>query len=76
MKAIKANKVYTVDENTKAAYLSQGYDITDDKGKVIERSPSGTVSRAEYDKALAEIKKLRAENKKLKASEKPAGKNE
>lgn len=83
MKAVKANKVYTIDETAKAAYLSQGYNITDDKGNVLERSPSGTVSRAEYDKALAEIKKLKsenkelkAENKELKAGEKPAGKNE
>lgn len=66
MKAIKANKVYTIDENAKAAYLAQGYDITDDAGNVVERSPSSTVSRAEYDKALAEIISLKAENAKIK----------
>lgn len=66
MKAIKANKVYTVDENTKAAYLAQGYDIYSDDGKLFERSPSGTVSRAEYEKLTAENKKLKAENAKLK----------
>lgn len=67
MKAIRANKVYTIDETSKSAYLAQGYDITDDKGNVLERSPAGTVSRAEYDKALAKIQKLKEENKQLKA---------
>jgi hypothetical protein len=61
MKAIKANKVYTVDETQKSAYLAQGYDITDDKGNVTERSPSSVVSRAEYDKLNAEYDKLKAE---------------
>lgn len=61
MKAIKANKVYTVDETQKKAYLAQGYDIADDKGNIIERSPSSTVSREEYDKLSAELEKLKAE---------------
>lgn len=66
MKAVKANKVYNVDETTKDAYLAQGYDITDDKGKLVERSPNNTVSYEAYSKLEAEIKKLRAENKELK----------
>jgi hypothetical protein len=61
MKAVKANKVYTIDETQKAAYLAQGYDITDDKGNVTEHSPTSTVSRAEYDKLKAEYEKLKAE---------------
>lgn len=70
MKAIKENKIYTVDEVSKASYLAQGYDIYDDKGKLIERSPSGTVSRAEYDKLSAENKKLSVENARLKKAAK------
>lgn len=66
MKAIKGNKVYDVDKTTKGAYLAQGYDITDDKGKIIERSPSGAVKRSDYDKALAEIEKLKEEIAQLK----------
>lgn len=69
MKAIKNNKVYTVDEVSKAAYLAQGFDITDDKGKIIERSPSSTVSYSEYEKVLKENEKLKAENAKLKKGE-------
>lgn len=74
MKAVKANKVYTINETQKSAYLAQGYDITDDKGEVIERSPSSTVSRAEYDKLSAELEKTKAELAKLKA-EQSADKN-
>lgn len=60
-KAIKANKIYTISETEKAAYLSQGYDITDDLGNVLERSPTSTVSREEYEKLLAENEKLRSQ---------------
>lgn len=61
MKAIKDNKVYTVDEVSKRDYLAQGYDIADDSGSIIERSPSATVPYSEYAKLLAENKQLRAE---------------
>ena len=61
MKAVKDNKVYTVDETTKASYLAAGFDIIGDDGKVIERSPSSTVSRREYDELLAKYAALSAE---------------
>lgn len=63
MKAIKENKVYHVDEKTKDAYLAQGFDIYDDKGKIIEKSPKSTVSYEAYAKLEAENKKLKAELK-------------
>lgn len=69
MKAIKGNKAYVVDEKSKASYLAQGYDIVDDKGKIIERSPQSTVKYAEYEKVVAENEKLKAENAKLKKGE-------
>ena len=75
MKAIKDNKVYTVDETTKDAYLAQGFNITDDKGKVIERSPSCSVSEEVYSKVVAENKALKAEIKKLKAENEKQGSN-
>jgi hypothetical protein len=62
MKAIKDNKVYTVDETTKGPYLARGFDITDDEGNVIERSPSSTVSRKEYDELLAKYEELKAQS--------------
>lgn len=58
MKAIKENKVYTVDEVSKESYLARGFDICDDEGNVIERSPSASVSRAEYDELLDRYAKL------------------
>lgn len=59
MIAVKENKVYKVDSSTKASYLAQGFDICDDSGKVLEYSPSGTVSRAEYNRVLAELEVLK-----------------
>lgn len=61
MKAIKDNKVYNVDESTKGTYLAAGFDIIGDNGKVIERSPSSTVSRKEYDELLAKYEALKSE---------------
>lgn len=60
MKAIKGNKVYTVDETSKKAYLSQGYDIVGDDGKVIEKSPTATVPYSEYQAIKAELDKIKA----------------
>lgn len=60
MIAVKDNKVYRVDENSKASYLAQGFDICDDNGKILEYSPSATVSRADYDKVLAELNALKS----------------
>ena len=61
MKAIKDNKVYTVDESSKKDYLARGFDIYDDNGKCVQRSSSSTVSRKEYDELLAKYQALAAE---------------
>lgn len=66
MKAIKANKQYTISESEKASYLAQGFDIRSDDGKLIEQSPSSTVSRRDYDELLDKYNKVVSENKKLK----------
>lgn len=66
MKAIKANKQYTISETEKDSYLAQGFDIYSDDGELIERSPSSTVSRREYDELLDKYNKVVSENKKLK----------
>lgn len=63
--AIKGNKVYKTDEAGKKNYLAQGFDIYDDKGKIVEKSPQGTVSYEAYSKLEAENKTLKAECKKL-----------
>lgn len=66
MKAIKANKQYTISESEKNSYLAQGFDIYGDDGELIERSSSSTVSRREYDELLDKYNKVVSENKKLK----------
>ncbi|MBQ8377948.1 MAG: hypothetical protein IJ031_09145 [Oscillospiraceae bacterium] len=66
LKAVKGNKVYKTDEAGKKNYLAQGFDIYDDKGKVVEKSPQSTVSYEAYSKLEAENKALKAEIKKLK----------
>ena len=60
MLAIKANKVYRVDEVSKKSYLAQGYDIADDKGNVIEHSPKSTVPYADYEKVLKQLEETKA----------------
>lgn len=64
MKAIKNNKVYTVDDMTKKSYLSQGYDIYSDDGKLLEKSPLSKVSYEEYSKVKTELEKLKSAKKK------------
>ena len=74
-KAIKANKVYTIDEQAKSAYLSQGYDIMDEDGKIIEHSAASAVSREKYDKVIQENESLKSENKKLETEVRKLKKN-
>lgn len=69
MKAVKANKQYTISEAEKAGYLAQGYDIIDDNGAVIERSPLATVPYSQYEAAAAELEQLRGELRKKKKGE-------
>lgn len=64
--AVKGNKVYKTDEAGKKNYLAQGFDIYDDKGKLVEKSPQSTVSYEAYSKLEAENKALKTECKKLK----------
>ena len=58
MKAKKENKVYTIDETRKKAYLSEGDDIYDENDKLIEYSPKKLLAYAEYMKKVNENEKL------------------
>ena len=66
MKATKGNKVYTIDETQKTMYQSQGYDITDDDGTIIEYGAGKSVSYEDFKALEDKSKKLEEENKKLK----------
>ncbi|WP_017379744.1 hypothetical protein [Paenisporosarcina sp. TG-14] len=67
-KVKKSNRVLTVDENAVEAYLKQGYDKVDDKGKVLKKAIAGkSVSAAEHNKVIEENDKLKEDLKKAKA---------
>ncbi|MDK0630289.1 hypothetical protein P5E75_09525 [Clostridium perfringens] len=77
MKAIRKNKVYTINETEKSYYIAQGYDILDDEGEIISYGAGKSVSYEEYRKVKdrldlleSENEKLKEENKKLKAENK------
>lgn len=61
MKASKGNKVYTISEGEKSSFVAQGYDITNDKGEVVEYGKGKTV---DYNKYM----QLKKENEELKKS--------
>ncbi len=67
MKAVKANKEYTVTEENRASYVAQGFDILDDKGKVIQNGKGKTVDYGEYEKLKAAHEKLMEAHEKLRA---------
>lgn len=66
MRAIKGNKVYTIVDAEKAFYVKQGFDITDDKGKVIQNGAGKKVSMEEFQVLKEENEKLKKEIKELK----------
>lgn len=72
MKAVKANKQYTITETEKKSYLAQGFDIIDDNG-TVEHSPQATVPYSEYEKLLNENFALKSENEQLKKKRKGDG---
>ena len=66
IKVKRANKILRIDESSKKTYLDLGYDVIDEKGKIIEHNTK-TVTIAEYQAAVSENNALKAEIEKLKA---------
>ncbi len=60
MRAVKGNRVYTISEREKPSYISRGFDITGDNGKVIAYGKGKSVSYDEYAKIKTELEKLQA----------------
>ena len=75
MKAKKLNKVYDIDNASKASYLKQGYDIYNDNGECIEHSPLSVVPYSEYDKVVKELEALKKAAAEKAVAEKPAAIN-
>lgn len=59
MKAVKANKEYTIAEQEQKRYIADGYDIVDDKGIAYGRGK--TVPYEQYKKVLDELNALKTE---------------
>lgn len=66
MKAFKENKIYTITEAEKAAYLDRGYAVMLDDG-TVELPASATVPEAEYRRLTAENASLKAKLRKAQA---------
>lgn len=59
MRAVKGNRVYTIDESSKARYQNEGFDIFDDKGDIVAHGKGKTASYAEYDTVKKENESLK-----------------
>lgn len=67
MKAIKANKEYTVTEENKDFYVKQGFDIVDEEGKILEYGKGKKVDYSKYQNLLSVHEDLVKENETLHA---------
>lgn len=70
MKAVKANKVYTIAEVEKARYIDEGFDICDDDGAIIAYGRGKTVP---YEQFVALQKELEAAKAPKKEKKEKAG---
>lgn len=61
MKAVKANKEYTIAEQEQKRYIADGYDIVDDNGNIIAYGRGKTVPYEQYKKVLDELNALKTE---------------
>lgn len=61
MKAVKGNKVYTIDDKVKKRYQDDGYDITDDSGNVVAYGRGKTVPYEAYMAVVKERDELKAQ---------------
>ncbi len=66
LKAVKANKEYSISEDMKQRYLDDGYDIYDEKGNIVEYSPKKKIEYSKYAALVEENDKLKKELSKLK----------
>lgn len=63
MKAVKGNKVYIVDENSKDVYLNDGFDIVGDDGNLVETAKNKTVPYEEYQAVVKELEDIKSGQK-------------
>ena len=66
MKAVKGNKVYTIDETQQKFYEESGFDILNDQGDVIAYGRGKTVPYGDFVALKGEKEELEKENARLK----------
>jgi len=63
MKAVKGNKVYTIDETSKARYVNDGFDVQNDSGEIITYGKGKTVPYEQYAALKKELEELKTAEK-------------
>ena len=58
MKALKANKEYTITEQEQERYIAEGYDIADNEGNIIAYGKGKTVPYEKYKEVLEKSEKI------------------
>ena len=66
MKAVKGNKVYTIDETQQKFYEESGFDILNDQGDVVAYGRGKTVPYGDYVGLKTKKEELEKENAGLK----------
>jgi hypothetical protein len=65
MKAVKANRVYTITEAEQKRFISEGYDIYDDHGNCIAYGAGKTVPYGKFKKVVDQLAVAEAEIEEL-----------
>ncbi len=69
MKAVKENKVYTVDGESAKVYRNQGFDIYSEDGELLEYGAGKTVSYEEYMAVKTQLEESKGQQGDLDATQ-------
>ena len=64
--ATKGNRQTVIDEKEVKSFAAQGYDITDESGKIIASADNKVIAYSKYAETLKEIEALKKDLAKLK----------
>ena len=67
MKAIKANRVYTITDVDVERFRKEGYDIYNDSGEIVKYGAGKTVSYEKYLELLNDYEALMEENAEMRS---------
>lgn len=63
MRAVKGNKVYTIEEAQKKFYLDAGFDIIGETGETVAYGRGKTVPYGEYEAVKKELEELKGSSR-------------